>query len=166
MMTEWRRNDFLISTSKSLLDMDMIFSFLKNESYWAKERPREIVEKSIENSLLCFGIYKENVDGSLEQVGFARVITDLATFAYLCDVFVIRKFRGMGLSKWLMGIITNHPELQTVRRMLLVTYDAHTLYAQYGFKRIDMPGQFMQLIQNQHGSQSIPSIIDVEDEIC
>lgn len=164
MMTEWRQNDFLISTDKDLLDIDIIFNFLKNESYWAKDRPREIVEKSIENSLLCFGIYKENIDGTLVQVGFARVVTDLATFAYLCDVFVIPKFRGIGLSKWLMSIITNHPELQSVRRMLLVTFDAHTLYTKYGFKQIDMPGQFMQLIQNT--PQKIPYIIDDEDQIC
>lgn len=164
MMTEWRQYDFLISTHKNLLNIDTIFNFLKNDSYWAKDRSREIVEKSIENSLLCFGIYKENTDGTLVQVGFARVVTDLATFAYLCDVFVIPKFRGIGLSKWLMSIITNHPELQTVRRMLLVTFDAHTLYAKYGFKHVDMPQQFMQLIQTT--PKKIPYIIDDEDQIC
>lgn len=163
-MTEWRQNDFLISTDKKLLDINVIYNFLRHESYWAKDRPREIVEKSIENSLLCFGIYKENMDGTIEQVGFARVITDKATFAYLCDVFVVPEFRGIGLSKWLMGIITTHPELQTVRRMLLVTYDAHKLYAQYGFKDIDMPQQFMQLIQN--APKKIPYIIDDQDQIC
>lgn len=163
-MMEWRQNDFFISTDKSLLDIDIIFNFLRNESYWAKERPLEIVKKSIENSLLCFGVYKQNVDGTVEQVGFARVVTDLATFAYLCDVFVVRKFRGIGLSKWLMSIITNHPALQAVRRMLLVTYDAHALYAKYGFKHIDMPQQFMQLIQNT--PKKIPYIIDDEDLIC
>ena len=163
-MMEWRQNDFFISTDKSLLDIDIIFNFLKSESYWAKERPLEIVKKSIENSLLCFGIYKQNVDGTFEQVGFARVVTDLATFAYLCDVFVVRKLRGIGLSKWLMSIITNHPALQAVRRMLLVTYDAHALYAKYGFKHIDMPQQFMQLIQNT--PKKIPCIIDDEDLFC
>lgn len=165
-MTEWRQSDFLISTDKNLLDIDVIYNFLRYESYWAKDRPREIVEKSIENSLLCFGIYKENVAGTIEQVGFARVITDMATFAYLCDVFVVPEFRGIGLSKWLMGIITTHPELQMVRRMLLVTYDAHKLYAQYGFKYIDMPGQFMQRIQN--APKKIPYIIDDhdQDQIC
>lgn len=163
-MTEWRQNNFLISTDKNLLDIDIIFNFLKNDSYWAKDRPREIVEKSIENSLLCFGIYKENTDGTLVQVGFARVVTDLSTFAYLCDVFVVPKFRGIGLSKWLMSIITNHPDLQTVRRVLLVTLDAHTLYAKYGFKQIDMPKQFMQIIQNV--PKNIPYVIDDGDRIC
>ncbi|WP_458415361.1 GNAT family N-acetyltransferase [Schinkia sp. CFF1] len=164
-MMLWKQDDFFISTDKSLLDHNRIFAFLKNESYWAQERSREIVEKSIENSLLCFGVYKRHQDGSMEQVGFARIVTDLATFAYLCDVFVVSKFRGLGLSKWLMSVIVNHPDLESVRRMLLVTFDAHTLYAKYGFQLLDKPNQFMQRIQNQ--TNIIPYFIDEnKDDVC
>jgi GNAT superfamily N-acetyltransferase len=94
---------------------------------------------------LCFGIYKEGSEETYEQVGFARVITDLATFAYLCDVFVLPSYRGLGLSKWLMDVITNHPELKGVRRIMLATNDAHSLYTKYGFEQIDTPQLFMQI---------------------
>lgn len=165
-MASWKKKDFIISTDKSLLNLDVIYNFLHNESYWAKERPRNIIEKSIENSLLCFGIYKVYKDGLKEQVGFARVITDMATFAYLCDVFVLPKYRGLGLSKGLMEVITSHPDLKTVRRIMLVTFDAHTLYAKYGFQLIDTPQHFMQLIRNNGNEDNIPYIIDEQDEIC
>ncbi|POY38355.1 GNAT family N-acetyltransferase [Solitalea longa] len=120
-------SDFLISTDKSKLDVIYIHQYLNRESYWAAGIPIEIVTKSIANSL-CFGVYHEK-----QQVGFARMITDGATFAYLADVFIDEKYRGQGLSKRLMQVIKEHPDLQGLRRMLLATRDAHGLYAQFGF---------------------------------
>lgn len=117
---------YAISTERSRLDLDLIHRFLTN-SYWAEGIPRTTVERSIENSL-CFGIFDRD-----EQVGFARVITDRATFAYLGDVFIIESHRGRGLSKQLIRAIMEHPELQGLRRWSLVTRDAHKLYEQFGF---------------------------------
>lgn len=117
---------YAISTDRSRFDLDLIHSFLTS-SYWAEGIRREIVERSIENSL-CFGIFDHD-----EQVGFARVITDRATFAYLGDAFIIESHRGRGLSKQLMRAIMEHPELQGLRRWSLVTRDAHKLYEQFGF---------------------------------
>jgi GNAT superfamily N-acetyltransferase len=131
------KDDFIISTDKAKLDVELIHHYLCHESYWAKNIPMPVVEKSIEGSF-CFGIYH----GS-RQVGFARVITDHASFAYLADVFVIESYRGRGLSKWLMGTIMNHPDLQGLRRWLLATRDAHGLYAQFGFTPLDKPDRIM-----------------------
>jgi GNAT superfamily N-acetyltransferase len=116
------KKGFSISTDRSLLDIDMIYHYLSDESYWSKGIPRERVIASIENSL-CFGIYKGD-----KQVGFARLITDKATFAYLCDVFVLDSYRKLGLSKWLVQTILSQPDLQGLRRWLLATADAHRLY--------------------------------------
>jgi len=127
---EVRKNDFLISTDRSLLNLDIIHGYLSKESYWAMNIPRELVEKSIEHSL-CFGIYHQQ-----QQVGFGRLITDQATFAYLADVFVLESYRGKGLSKWLMESIHAHPELQGLRRWVLGTRDAHGLYAQFGWAEL------------------------------
>ncbi|MGE7904840.1 GNAT family N-acetyltransferase [Peribacillus sp. NPDC094092] len=139
---------FSISTNKKYLDVDVIHGFLNQEAYWSKGIPKETVMKSIENTTLCFGVYKGVVgnEGS-EQVGFARVITDLATHAYLCDVFIVPDYRKMGLSKWLMEVITNHSELEGVRRFMLATNDAHSLYEKYGFNQIDNPELFMQKVR-------------------
>lgn len=123
---EAKRDGFLISTDKALLDIDVIHDFLSS-SYWAAGIPREVVEKSIQNAL-CFGLYDGN-----KQIGFARVVTDKATFAYLADVFVLESYRGKGLSKWLMEVIQAHPELQGLRRWVLGTRDAHGLYEQFGW---------------------------------
>lgn len=117
-----------ISTDRARLDVALIHRWLSQESYWAKGAPRAVVERSIANAL-CFGIY--DADGT--QVGFARVITDKATFAYLGDVFVVEAHRGRGLSKRLMQTIVDHPDLQGLRRWMLATRDAHGLYAQFGF---------------------------------
>ena len=133
------RGDYKVSTDSSLLDVNVIFNYLSRESYWAKNIPKAVVEKSIANSL-CFGIYK----GS-EQVGFARLITDKATFAYLADVFIIEEFRGKGLSKWLMEVIQLHPELQGLRRWMLGTRDAHGLYEQFGFKALHWTDRWMEI---------------------
>lgn len=131
-------NDYIISTDKSRLDLTVIHQFLSQESYWAKNMPLELVQKAIDNSL-CFGIYNND-----RQVGFARVITDYTTFAYLSDVFVAKEQRGQGLSKRLVQYIIYYPDLQGLRRWTLVTADAHTLYEQFGFAFPDDPKLYMQ----------------------
>ncbi|WP_347940314.1 GNAT family N-acetyltransferase [Peribacillus simplex] len=139
---------FAISTNKKYLDVDLIHNFLNQEAYWSKGIPKETVIKSIENTTLCFGVYKGELGNEVsEQVGFARVITDLATHAYLCDVFILPDYRKLGLSKWLMDVITNHSELEGVRRFMLATNDAHLLYKKYGFNLIDNPELFMQKVR-------------------
>lgn len=134
------KDNYLISTDKNKLEIDTIFNYLSVESYWAQHIPRAMVENSITNSL-CFGLYYKG-----EQVGFARLITDKTTFAYLADVFVLTAHRGKGLSKWLMQTIHAHPELQTLRRWLLGTRDAHGLYEQFGWTRFteEISSRFMQ----------------------
>jgi GNAT superfamily N-acetyltransferase len=136
---EWRQENFIISTDKNKLDVPYIHQFLSNESYWAEGIPFDIVKKSIENSL-CFGIY----DGG-KQIGFARIITDEATFGYLADVFVDAAYRGKGLSKWLMNVICDLPFMPLLRRFMLATKDAHKLYEQFGFTPLTLPERFMQL---------------------
>ena len=136
---EHRRGAFLLSTDPARLDPDLIHNFLTN-SYWAKGIPREIVARSIAHSL-CFGIY----DGKGAQVGFARVISDFATIAYLGDVFVLESHRGLGLSKWMMECIMLHPALQGLRRWILLTRDAHGLYSQFGFTPVKAPECYMEL---------------------
>lgn len=126
---EAAKESYLISTDKTKLDIDTIYHYLMQESYWAQGIPKAVVEKSITNSL-CFGLYEES-----KQIGFARLVTDKATFAYLADVFVLPDHRGKGLSKWLMQTIHAHPELQTLRRWMLGTRDAHSLYEQFGWTR-------------------------------
>ena len=136
---EWTRGEFTVSTDKRRLDREAIHRFLSADSYWAREIPREVVDRSIENSL-CFGLY----DGS-RQVGFARVVTDFATFAYVGDVFVLESHRGRGLSKWLMEIVMTHPELQGLRRWSLATRDAHGLYERFGFRTPAHPERLMEI---------------------
>jgi len=128
---QFKQNDYLLSTNKNLLQTDVIHAFLADKSYWAKDIPKSVVEKSIDASL-CFGIYHND-----EQVGFARVISDYATFAYLCDVFITDEHRGKGLSKWMMEKIMEHPDLQNLRRFTLGTRDAHELYRKFGFRESD-----------------------------
>jgi GNAT superfamily N-acetyltransferase len=130
-----------ISTDKSRLDVTMIHAFLANESYWVPGISRSSVEKCIKHSL-CFGVY---ADG--RQIGFARVVTDYVRFAHLLDVFVLREFRGRGISKFLMSNILSHPELRTIARYTLGTQDAHGLYAQYGFTPPANPERQMELLR-------------------
>jgi GNAT superfamily N-acetyltransferase len=130
-----------ISTDRARLDVDVIYGFLSGESYWAHGVPRELVETSIEHSL-CFGAF----DGA-QQVGFARVITDYATFAYIADVFVVASHRGRGVSKEIMRAIREHPELQHLRRWHLVTRDAHRLYEQFGFAALRSPERHMESVR-------------------
>ena len=132
-----RRGEIIISTDRACLNLDTVHDFL-TRSYWAKGIPRETVERSIENSL-CFGIYDAN-----RQVGFARVISDFATYAYLADVFVIEDYRGRGLANWLMECIVAHPALQGLRRWTLATRDAHGLYAKFGFTPLRAPDRWME----------------------
>jgi GNAT superfamily N-acetyltransferase len=136
---EYRRGEFVISSNRERLDLDVIHGFLTN-CYWAKGVPREVVARSIEHSL-CFGIYE---DGG-RQVGFARVVSDFATVAYLGDVFVLESHRGRGLSKWLMECVTQYPALQNLRRWILLTRDAHGLYSQFGFTPVQAPDRYMEL---------------------
>ncbi|HLW86213.1 MAG TPA: GNAT family N-acetyltransferase [Candidatus Sulfotelmatobacter sp.] len=140
-IVEHRRGEFVISSDPARLDLDVIHNFLTN-CYWAKGIPRDVVARSIEHAL-CFGIY----DDRGAQVGFARVISDFATIAYLGDVFVLESHRGRGLGKWLMECITQHPALQNLRRWILTTRDAHGLYAQVGFTPVKSPERFMELHQ-------------------
>jgi len=136
---EHRRGQFLISTARDRLDLGVVHGFLTN-CYWARGISRETVERSIQHSL-CFGIY----DGSGAQVGFARVVSDFSTIAYLGDVFVLEPFRGRGLSKWMMQCILQHPALQGLRRWILLTRDAHGLYSQFGFTPLKSADRYMEL---------------------
>lgn len=128
---EIRKDEWLVSTDPSLLQTDVIHNYLSKDSYWAQHIPRDVVERSISNSL-CFGLYERN-----KQIGFARLVTDKATFAYLADVFILESFRGKGLAKWMMEVIQSHPELQGLRRWMLGTRDAHCLYEQFGWTVLD-----------------------------
>jgi len=132
---------FSISTERERLDVDAIHAYL-SRSYWAEGIPRETVERSIEGSL-CFGLF--DPDGA--QVGFARLITDRATFAYLCDVYVLEAQRGRGLGRWLIDTVAAHPDLAGLRRMVLVTRDAHALYAPVGFTPLKAPERFMEIVR-------------------
>ncbi len=137
MAFERRRDRYLITTDKTRLDLRVIHGFLRR-SYWAAGIPLEVVERSIRNSL-TFGLFCAE-----EQVGFARVVTDRATFAYLADVFVLEGHRGRGLGGWLMETVLSHPELQGLRRWMLATADAHGLYERYGFTALKAPESFME----------------------
>jgi GNAT superfamily N-acetyltransferase len=135
---QYRQDGFVISTDRARLDLDVVHAFLTG-CYWAKGIPRETVARSIQNSL-CFGVYEES-----KQVGFARVISDFATYAYLGDVFILDEYRGRGLGRWLMDCIVRHPDLQGLRRWNLLTRDAHRLYALFGFTLLKTPERYMEL---------------------
>jgi GNAT superfamily N-acetyltransferase len=135
---EYVRGPYTISTDPRCLDVDVIHAFLRG-SYWAQNVPKAVVTRSIRGSL-CFGLYHRR-----SQVGFARVVTDRATFAYLADVFVLPAHRGRGLSKWLLDCLLGHPELQGLRRFVLGTRDAHGLYARFGFRPLADPARFMEI---------------------
>lgn len=130
---------YFISTDKNLLDFEIIFYYLGTESYWAKGIKAETLRTAIDNAM-CFGVYHDK-----KQIGFAKVVTDKATFAYLADVFILEQHRGLGLSKWLVQTIKQHPDLQGLRRWMLATADAHGLYAQFGFEPVSTPERWMQI---------------------
>jgi GNAT superfamily N-acetyltransferase len=137
MIHEQQRGEFTISTDAARLDLKLIHEFLTT-SYWAAGVPADVVKRAIEHSL-AFGVYHQN-----RQVGFARVITDYATFAYLADVFVIEEHRGRGLAKWLVEVIVAHPDLRGLRRWMLATRDAHALYGKVGFTAMKAPERWME----------------------
>lgn len=138
---ERHHNGFTVSDDPARLDVDAIHEFLSRRSYWAKGIPREVVIRSLANSL-CFGLY----DGT-RQIGLARMVTDRATFAYLCDVYVHPDHRGQGLGRWLMQCVLEHPDLAGLRRMHLVTRDAHELYRPFGFTEISHPDHHMEIVR-------------------
>lgn len=135
------RGEYIVSTDPLRLDRDLIHRFLSLESYWARGVSRELVDRSIENSL-CFGLYHEG-----QQIGFARVVTDHAVFGYLADVFVLEPYRGQRLATWLLECILSHQSLQGLRRMNLVTRDAHSLYRPFGFGSLATPGMHMERVR-------------------
>ncbi len=137
MLMDWTRGEYTISCNPQQLDLGVIHKFLR-KSYWAANISEEVVRRSIEHSL-CFGVYNQEA-----QVGFARVVTDRATFAYLADVFIVDEHRGRGLGKWLIDTILSHDDLTGLRRWLLVTRDAHDLYRKCGFRELQNPDRFME----------------------
>ena len=136
---EVTRDGYVVSDDASRLDIDVIHAFLTQDAYWSRGVDRERVRRAIEHSL-CLGLYA--ADG--EQLGFARVIADRATFAWLCDVFVVPTARAQGLGKWLCQVVVDHPDLQGLRRLLLATADAHDLYSVLGFAALAKPDRFME----------------------
>lgn len=133
----WTRDEYTISTRRERLDTPLIHGFLTS-TYWAEGIALEVVEQSLEHSL-PFGLYHQQ-----RQVGFARVITDYATFAYVTDVFILKEYRGRGLSKWLMQMVVEHPQLHGLRRWILFTRDAHGLYTRVGFTPSRTPERLME----------------------
>ncbi|HJR79038.1 MAG TPA: GNAT family N-acetyltransferase [Anaerolineales bacterium] len=141
---EVQRDHFTISTDPSRLDIEAVVDMLQR-AYWAQGRPRERTERALKNSLV-FGIY----DGD-KQIGLARIVSDYAVFAYLCDVFIHEEYRAQGIGKWLMQTIHSHPDLQGLRRWTLVTRDAHTLYSQFGWMPLDNPNGWMEILNPNPG---------------
>lgn len=142
---EWHKDEYRISTDMSLLDVAEIHDYLSNHSYWANGIPLSVLQKSIQHSI-CFGLFiNDEFSKSIKQIGFARVVSDHATFAYLGDVYVRAHYRGIGLSKWLMECVLAHPELQGLRRFCLATKDAQSLYSRYGFEVLKQPENWMEI---------------------
>lgn len=140
MRTNTVHGEYEVSTDRQRVDVSTVHAYL-TQSYWSPGIPLSVVERAIANSL-CFGVYL-----GASQVGFARVITDHATFAYLADVFIVEPHRGKGLSKRLMEFIKGHEELQGLRRFMLATKDAHSLYAQFGFEALANPSWMMEALK-------------------
>ncbi|MBN1992018.1 MAG: GNAT family N-acetyltransferase [Anaerolineae bacterium] len=137
--TEYTRDGYVIRTDKRKLDLNVVHAYLSQRSYWAQGRSMKTVIKSIKNSL-CFGLY----DQQDNLVGFARVVTDYATFVWLCDVFILESHQGQNLGKWLIEVVTNHPDLKNLRNFLLATRDAHELYRRYGgFEKLENADRWM-----------------------
>jgi GNAT superfamily N-acetyltransferase len=132
----WTRDRYTISDESERLQLEVIVDYLAR-AYWSNQRPRVVIEKSLQHSM-CFGVYENQT-----QIGFARVVTDHATFAYLADVFILESHQGHGLGKWLVQTMLEHPEFQGLRRWILATRDAHGLYAQYGFTALENPDRYM-----------------------
>ena len=139
-----QKNEYFVSDNKSLLQIDRIHNFLSTKAYWCLGIPKPVVEKAIDASI-CFGVYQNK---SNNQVGFARVVTDKATFAWLCDVYVEDEHRNNGLAKRLMVFIKTHPDLQSLRRFCLTTKDAHWLYESFDFQITKTPNAWMEIKDN------------------
>ena len=144
-----QRGDYAISTDVQRLDVPAIHAFL-SRSYWSPGIPLALVQRAIDHSL-CFGLFHRD-----EQVGFGRVVTDRASFAYLADVYVLEAHRGRGLSKWLIEVVRAHPDLQGLRRFLLATRDAHELYRQFGFKELAYPSRLMEVLDPDVYARTAP----------
>jgi len=136
----WQKGQFTISTERIKLQLDEIYAYL-SRSYWAAERSKEVVQRSIENSL-CFGLFDDG-----RQIGFARVITDYAVLAHICDVYVLEAYQHKGLGKWLLSIVISHPDLQAIDKWSLATRDAHGFYRQFGFRELKRPDMQMEYIR-------------------
>ncbi len=143
---QWKKETFILSTDKTLLQIDRIHRFLSQEAYWSFNIPLDVLKKSIENSL-CFGLYSQSENEAL-QIGYARIISDFATFAWLCDVYVEKDWRGKSLSKWIMECLVSHPDMKGLRRFCLATKDAHSLYSKYGFEITKTPENWMEIKDN------------------
>ena len=139
---EWNKDKFTVTDRREELDIDFIHGFLSNISYWSKGIPKDIVVKSLDNSL-CFGLFEGD-----RQIGFGRAVTDKATFAYLADVFVLEGDRGQGLGKWLVDCMLVHPDIAGLRRWMLATADAHELYRKYGFTSLENPERLMERVDS------------------
>ncbi len=150
LLTETHPAGYVLSTDPARLDVTAIHRWLSEESYWARHIPRATVERAITNSL-NFGLYAP--EGRL--IGFARIISDYTTFAWLCDVFVLAEFRGNGLSKWLMSKILAHPDLQHLRRYMLGTWDAHGLYQQFGYAPVARPERLLEILHANHYDEAV-----------
>ena len=140
-----RRDGYEVSDDRARLDREAVHRYLATQSYWAQEIPRATLDRAIDHSL-CFGLYRDTA-----LVGFARVVTDRATFAYLCDVFVLPTVQGRGLGTWLIECVVAHPDLQGLRRFCLMTKDAHTLYQRFGFTAIGDPKRYLELFSPAPG---------------
>jgi GNAT superfamily N-acetyltransferase len=134
--------DYVVSTDRQHIDRELVYGFLRDEAYWSKGLPRELFDRSIAASL-CFSAFAGDPVRGAPQAGFARVVTDGATFAWLCDVFVLPAHRGRGVGKRLMDAVMAHPDVQPVRSFMLATRDAHGLYARYGFTALEEPARWM-----------------------
>jgi len=139
-MSEWRRSPYVISTDIEKIDVDVVHGFLSS-AYWSRGVPRSIIQQAMHGSL-CFGVYRDD-----QQVGFARVVSDQATFAWLADVFVLPTEQGAGLGTWLMEVVMSHPDLQGLRRWMLATQDAHELYRRFGFTDLVQPERYMEIVK-------------------
>ncbi len=135
---EFKKDSYYVTSDRSKLDIQAVYQLLK-QTYWAEKRPGEIVIKSLENSL-CFSLFEDN-----KQIGLVRVVTDYATFAYLCDVIIDENYRHKGLGEWFLKCVFKHPELKNLRRWCLATKDAHTFYEKFGFRPLSQPENFMEI---------------------
>jgi len=134
------RDEFSLTSDPSKIDTSVVYTLLST-SYWAKNRSRTLIDKSIQNSL-CFSIFDKD-----KQIGFARIVTDGATFAYLCDIIIDPTYRGHGLGQWVMSHILDHPDIKDLRRRILVTKDAQVFYEKFGFNNLENPGKYMEMVK-------------------